>query len=71
VIYTGQEATQQILASLDWVAKEKGAKSFFMVLELDLVDDRVELRVAEGEILLSGDRALEHVLDMAWSSPRT
>ncbi|GLS44763.1 urea ABC transporter substrate-binding protein [Methylobacterium brachythecii] len=31
VIYTGQEATQQILASLDWVHKEKGAKSFFMV----------------------------------------
>src|SRR3954453_11726946 len=28
VIYTGQEATQQIIAGLDWVAKEKGAKSF-------------------------------------------
>src|SRR5204863_261602 len=31
VIYTGQEATQQTLAGLDWVGKEKGAKSFFMV----------------------------------------
>jgi urea transport system substrate-binding protein len=31
VIYTGQEATQQILASLDWIAKEKGAKSFFFI----------------------------------------
>ena len=31
VIYTGQEATQQILASLDWVHKEKGAKTFFMI----------------------------------------
>ncbi|CAO4184051.1 urea ABC transporter substrate-binding protein [Methylorubrum zatmanii] len=31
VIYTGQEATQQTLAALDWVTKEKGAKSFFMV----------------------------------------
>lgn len=28
VIYTGQEATQQILAGIDWVVKEKGAKSF-------------------------------------------
>ncbi|KAB1067915.1 urea ABC transporter substrate-binding protein [Methylobacterium planeticum] len=31
VIYTGQEATQQTLTGLDWVHKEKGAKSFFMV----------------------------------------
>ncbi|QIJ73985.1 urea ABC transporter substrate-binding protein [Methylobacterium sp. NI91] len=31
VIYTGQEATQQTLAGLDWVGKEKGAKSFFLV----------------------------------------
>src|SRR3978361_1681814 len=31
VIYTGQEATQQILAGLDWIVKEKGAKTFFLV----------------------------------------
>ena len=31
VIYTGQEATQQIIWGLDWVAKEKGAKSFFLI----------------------------------------
>ncbi len=31
VIYTGQEATQQILAGLDWVVKEKKAKKFFLV----------------------------------------
>src|ERR1700720_4103673 len=31
VIYTGQEAPQQILAALNWIAKEKGAKSFFFV----------------------------------------
>src|SRR5690606_27384209 len=31
VIYTGQEATQQILASLDWIAGEKKAKTFFLV----------------------------------------
>ena len=30
VIYTGQEATQQILAGLDWVQKEKGAKRFYL-----------------------------------------
>jgi urea transport system substrate-binding protein len=28
VFYTGQEATQQILAGLDWIAKEKKAKTF-------------------------------------------
>jgi urea transport system substrate-binding protein len=27
VIYTGQEATQQIIAGLDWVQKQKGAKA--------------------------------------------
>ncbi|SFG69465.1 urea ABC transporter substrate-binding protein [Methylobacterium gossipiicola] len=31
VFYTGQEATQQILASLDWIHKEKGAKTFFFI----------------------------------------
>jgi urea transport system substrate-binding protein len=31
VFYTGQEATQQILAGLDWIAKTKNAKSFFLV----------------------------------------
>jgi urea transport system substrate-binding protein len=31
VIYTGQEATQQILWGLDWANKEKGAKTFFLI----------------------------------------
>ena len=31
VFYTGQEATQQILYSLDWAQKEKKAKSFFLI----------------------------------------
>jgi urea transport system substrate-binding protein len=31
VIYTGQEATQQILYGLDWAHKEKGAKTFFLI----------------------------------------
>ena len=31
VIYTGQEATQQILAGLDWVKKTKGSKTFYLL----------------------------------------
>lgn len=31
MIYTGQEATQQILAGLDWIVKEKKAKTFFLI----------------------------------------
>ena len=31
VIYTGQEATQQIIAGLDWVNQTKGAKSFYLL----------------------------------------
>src|SRR6195952_3620694 len=31
VFYTGQEATQQILAGIDWIAKEKKAKTFFLI----------------------------------------
>ena len=49
VIYTGQEATQQILASLDWVAKEKGAKSFFMVGS-DYIWPRTSNKIARKHI---------------------
>lgn len=31
VIYTGQEATQQILAGLDWVKEEKEAKTYYLI----------------------------------------
>ena len=31
VIYTGQEATQQIIWGLNWANKEKGAKTFFLI----------------------------------------
>src|SRR5579885_2577198 len=31
VFYTGQEATQQILAGLDWITKEKNAKTFYLI----------------------------------------
>ena len=30
VIYTGQEATQQILEGIDWAVKTKGAKTFYL-----------------------------------------
>ncbi len=31
VIYTGQEATQQIIWGLNWANKEKGCKTFFLI----------------------------------------
>jgi len=31
VIYTGQEATQQIISGIDWVVKNKHAKSFYLI----------------------------------------
>jgi urea transport system substrate-binding protein len=31
VIYTGQEATQQIIDGLEWMAKEKHAKTFYLI----------------------------------------
>jgi len=31
VIYTGQEATQQVFAGLDWVAKTKHAKTYYLI----------------------------------------
>lgn len=31
VIYTGQEATQQIIWGLNWAHKEKGAKTFYLI----------------------------------------
>jgi urea transport system substrate-binding protein len=31
VIYTGQEATQQIIDGLEWMAKEKKAKTFYLI----------------------------------------
>ena len=49
VIYTGQEATQQILDGLDWVAKEKEAKTFY--------PDRLGLHLAAH---LEEDRAQAH-----------
>lgn len=49
VIYTGQEATQQILAGLDWVAKEKGAKTFYLVGS-DYIWPRTSMKIARIHI---------------------
>ncbi|MGQ4274530.1 urea ABC transporter substrate-binding protein [Terrihabitans sp. B22-R8] len=49
VIYTGQEATQQILAGLDWVNKEKSAKSFYLIGS-DYIWPRTSMKIARKHI---------------------
>ena len=49
VIYTGQEATQQILAGLDWIAKEKKAKTFYLVGS-DYIWPRTSMKIARKHI---------------------
>lgn len=49
VIYTGQEATQQILAGIDWIAKEKGAKSFYLIGS-DYIWPRTSMKIARKHI---------------------
>lgn len=49
VIYTGQEATQQILASLDWIAKTKGAKTFYLIGS-DYIWPRTSMKIARKHI---------------------
>jgi urea transport system substrate-binding protein len=49
VIYTGQEATQQILAGLDWIVKEKSAKTFYL-LGSDYIWPRTSNKIARKHI---------------------
>ena len=49
VFYTGQEATQQIIAGLDWIEKEKGAKSFFLIGS-DYIWPRTSNKIARKHI---------------------
>jgi urea transport system substrate-binding protein len=49
VIYTGQEATQQIIAGLDWMAKEKKAKSFYLIGS-DYIWPRTSNKIARKHI---------------------
>ncbi|MBL27090.1 MAG: urea ABC transporter substrate-binding protein [Rhodospirillaceae bacterium] len=49
VIYTGQEATQQIIAGIDWVVREKGAKTFYL-LGSDYIWPRTSNKIARKHI---------------------
>jgi urea transport system substrate-binding protein len=49
VIYTGQEATQQIIYSLDWGSKTKKAKTFFLVGS-DYIWPRTSMKIARKHI---------------------
>ena len=49
VFYTGQEATQQIIAGLDWLVKEKKAKTFFLIGS-DYIWPRTSNKIARKHI---------------------
>ena len=49
VIYTGQEATQQILAGLNWLEKEKKPKTFYL-LGSDYIWPRTSMKIARKHI---------------------
>lgn len=49
VIYTGQEATQQILYGLDWAVSEKKAKTFFLVGS-DYIWPRTSMKIGRKHI---------------------
>lgn len=49
VIYTGQEATQQILYGLDWAKKEKKANSYFLIGS-DYIWPRTSNKIARKHI---------------------
>ncbi|HQT81912.1 MAG: urea ABC transporter substrate-binding protein [Ferrovum sp. 37-45-19] len=49
VVYTGQEATQQVFASLDWLAKTKHAKTFYLVGS-DYIWPRTTMKLAREYI---------------------
>ncbi len=53
IIYTGQEATQQILAGLDWVMKEKKAKTFYLIGS-DYIWPRTSFKIARKHIEKNG-----------------
>ena len=63
VFYTGQEATQQIIAGLDWMAKEKKAKTFFLIGS-DYIWPRTSNKIARKHIenVLKGDGRRRGVL---------
>ena len=60
VFYTGQEATQQILAGLDWISKEKKAKTYYLVGS-DYIWPRTSNKIARKHIenVLKGEVVCE------------
>ncbi|MEO9459660.1 MAG: urea ABC transporter substrate-binding protein [Lentilitoribacter sp.] len=57
VIYTGQEATQQIIAGIDWVSETKDAKSFFL-LGSDYIWPRTSNKIARKHIEKLGHKVV-------------
>lgn len=49
VIYTGQEATQQVLEALNWLAREKNAKTFYLIGS-DYIWPRTSMKIARTHI---------------------
>lgn len=49
VIYTGQEATQQVIEALNWLAKEKKAKTFYLIGS-DYIWPRTTMKIARTHI---------------------
>ena len=49
VIYTGQEATQQVLEALNWLAREKKAKTFYLVGS-DYIWPRTTMKIARTHL---------------------
>ncbi|TAK76570.1 MAG: urea ABC transporter substrate-binding protein, partial [Aquabacterium sp.] len=56
VIYTAQEATQQVIAACNWLAKNKG-KSFYLVGS-DYIWPRVTNKIARPTIVKAGGKVL-------------
>ncbi|MFK8082653.1 MAG: urea ABC transporter substrate-binding protein [Granulosicoccus sp.] len=57
VIYTGQEATQQILAGIDWVTETKDAKTFYL-LGSDYIWPRTSNKIARKHIEKLGHKVV-------------
>lgn len=49
VIYTGQEATQQILAGINWAWEERGARTFYLIGS-DYIWPRTSMKIARIHI---------------------
>lgn len=49
VVYTGQEATQQVFAGLDWVAKTKNSKTYYLIGS-DYIWPRTTMKLARKYI---------------------